>query len=494
MKKPTNNLATLIRSMTPAEKRYFTRRYKLSGNKLFDLYEAINKCDPYDEVFIKEQFSGTNLAKNLKVHKSQLLDLLLKSQVAYHAKSSVRSKIYQGLEEVEVLKNAGLYDMGVTKAEKLVKLCTEHGLLSLKVVCTQMVEAVLALRMDSEVHNEEESLMAVANKDKRLQQMFKDIEYMSRIKLLERRAYDLLYEGSETIMKEAFSNLIKHPLITSMPELSDPVKPYYQQVLYSINAAASRGLNKHQEAHELSSRFLAKIKIEYQRNPHDYAYEMVRAIVNHLNDAYLIKNFQSVDDWVPEAEKICKKYRKLNMSLLFVYLHQLNIYHAACRWDSIAVYEPKIARFLKQNNAISHPVGQYIQLNLAFYSLITNNLEQARKYLDNINHNNELLEQEYPYLIPILMDMIDYSAGQFKPTPIKNIKETPSYFQVWRENLELVMSSPDHARLWNQCYNNWQNQAEPPVFRHFKVESWILANAKGSPLRKILQQAFRKAV
>ena len=49
------------------------------------------------------------MAKNLKVYKVQLLNLILKSLTSYHSKNNPKSQIRSGLEEVDVLIDKQLY-------------------------------------------------------------------------------------------------------------------------------------------------------------------------------------------------------------------------------------------------------------------------------------------------------------------------------------------------------------------------------------------------
>ena len=81
MKKPSDNIFRLVQSMTPAEKRYFKRHYASDQNVTTDLFDFINTLSSYDEEAVKRHF-GTKVAKNLKVYKIQLNDLVLKSLVS----------------------------------------------------------------------------------------------------------------------------------------------------------------------------------------------------------------------------------------------------------------------------------------------------------------------------------------------------------------------------------------------------------------------------
>ena len=130
MKTPSNNLFQLIQSMTAAEKRYFKRHYALGKTLAIELFDFINGMDHYDEEQIKRRFVDSKLAKNLKVYKVQLTNLVMKSLVSYHDKRNVKSKIRIGLEEIDILMDKGLSELAFSRLRKLKTLCEQHEELS----------------------------------------------------------------------------------------------------------------------------------------------------------------------------------------------------------------------------------------------------------------------------------------------------------------------------------------------------------------------------
>ena len=76
MKKPSDHIFRLIHAMTPAEKRYFKRHFASEQSVLTQLFDFINKMKSYDEQLIKQSFEE-NVARNFKVYKVQLFELLM---------------------------------------------------------------------------------------------------------------------------------------------------------------------------------------------------------------------------------------------------------------------------------------------------------------------------------------------------------------------------------------------------------------------------------
>jgi len=121
----SQQLFRLIKSMTPAEKRYFKMLYSKSGSndnrKFIKLFELIDKQEIYDEAKIlshdktikKEQIS------NMKAH---LYDLLLKSLVNYNPDKDIEVVLRNMLNRTNILYNKSLYEQAwqiLKKAEKL---------------------------------------------------------------------------------------------------------------------------------------------------------------------------------------------------------------------------------------------------------------------------------------------------------------------------------------------------------------------------------------
>ena len=96
--------------MSAAEKRYFKRHFSSDKSLQTKLFDFINSMDEYEEEQVKEYFSDSNLAKNLKVYKVQLFDLLMKSLTSYHSKRNINSRIRIGLEEIEILHTRNVVD------------------------------------------------------------------------------------------------------------------------------------------------------------------------------------------------------------------------------------------------------------------------------------------------------------------------------------------------------------------------------------------------
>lgn len=125
MKKPSDHIFQLVQAMTPAEKRYFRLHFASEDSHLTDLFDELNKMPQYDEAALKARLDPM-AAKNIKVYKVQLQELLLKSLTAFHSKRSVLSKVRLMLEEADILADKQLHEQALDRLAKAKALCLQY--------------------------------------------------------------------------------------------------------------------------------------------------------------------------------------------------------------------------------------------------------------------------------------------------------------------------------------------------------------------------------
>jgi len=121
-------LFDLIKSMTMSEKRYFkvraTNHVLGESNDYISLFDAIDSMKAYDEDKLRSQ----KFVKNISAEKNYLYRLILKSLNQFHADASVKAKLYQLLQNIEVLYQKGLYDQAIKLVNKADKLAEQNEL------------------------------------------------------------------------------------------------------------------------------------------------------------------------------------------------------------------------------------------------------------------------------------------------------------------------------------------------------------------------------
>ncbi len=137
MKTPSAQLFYLIKKMSAAEKRFLKIHFSSVKSHLTELFDFINAQESYDEKIVKTNFSDSLISKNLKVYKVQLAELIMRSQVVYHAKRSIRSQIRILLEEVDILIEQFLIPMAMGRLQKAIDIAKKHNETGLLVAALQ---------------------------------------------------------------------------------------------------------------------------------------------------------------------------------------------------------------------------------------------------------------------------------------------------------------------------------------------------------------------
>lgn len=109
--KPSAELFSLIKSLSPSEKRYFKLDTSLQkGNKNYlKLFAAIDRQNEYDEGELKKRYRKENFVKNLTFTKNYLYKLIFKSLNSYYNEKSIDGKINNVLNKCRFMFDRALF-------------------------------------------------------------------------------------------------------------------------------------------------------------------------------------------------------------------------------------------------------------------------------------------------------------------------------------------------------------------------------------------------
>jgi len=147
MKKKSDDLFHLIKSLAPNEKRYFKLSRKQDGEtnylRLFDTIDAMDD-DDYDEEIIHEKFKGEQFLKSLHTLKNTLYNLVLKSLRNSQEENFVESQLYNLLSEAAILQKRGLFKLSKKQLDKALKIAQRYDkqLIILEVLRRQLSNLV----------------------------------------------------------------------------------------------------------------------------------------------------------------------------------------------------------------------------------------------------------------------------------------------------------------------------------------------------------------
>jgi hypothetical protein len=129
MKKPSENLFQLIKSLTTSEKGYFIKfaSQHVIGekNKYLKLFDFINKQKIYDENEIRQNFKKEKFVNQLTSAKNYLTRMILRSLENYHRSDSVDTQITILINQYKILFKKTLFIQAESTLSRAKKLSTE---------------------------------------------------------------------------------------------------------------------------------------------------------------------------------------------------------------------------------------------------------------------------------------------------------------------------------------------------------------------------------
>ena len=130
MKKPSDSIFRLIKSMTRTEKRYFKRFASMhtnSGeNKYILIFDAINKMQEYNEEALIKKYEGASFVTNFSEIKKYLTAQILKSLRNYHGQSDPFIQLQEMLLEIKLLARKGIFDASLSTIKRARKLALKY--------------------------------------------------------------------------------------------------------------------------------------------------------------------------------------------------------------------------------------------------------------------------------------------------------------------------------------------------------------------------------
>ena len=162
-KPPSTDLFDLIRSMTAAEKRYFSLEVNTKNSDkdvdYYSLFELVDKMKVYDEKKLIEDLSENQKGNHLAFKKIHLHKLILESLNRYHRNSGPEEEALQLLQNLKILYDRGLFWQSEKLIKRIEKLCQEFDLKEYQIVLLKWKRIMTIHMQNSKISkklNEEE--------------------------------------------------------------------------------------------------------------------------------------------------------------------------------------------------------------------------------------------------------------------------------------------------------------------------------------------------
>ncbi len=399
MKTPSTDLFRLIHSMTSAEKRYFKKDTKDSNTST--LFDIINDQEEYDEEQVKKKLKDESFAKNLKVHKNRLQQILLKNLRAYHEEKTAASKIKVLIENGEILLQKQLYDLAYAQLEKALKLCENYEEYELMLLIWGIKS-----RMASHF---KEMMPADASPMIEMEKCTAIIQNYVQHAILSKRILHFLHTSSaQHSISEIFQQI--HQLLEEEIEQKGraPISSIAERMYLHSEALMYNARGDYQKAYENTKAILER----FEANKYivkEKSAQYLNAIVNHLSFCARSKRFKELEQWVAKAQEHCEEHPHLQAKMIYVYNRFIEALHWAQQYAKIqALVETELVPLLTEYLAEAEYITKST-LGLSFEAyfalgksekvgqLLLQLLEHKQKLPSNLLYSFQILELVYHF-------------------------------------------------------------------------------------------------
>jgi hypothetical protein len=509
--KPTEDLFTLVKSLTKSEKRYFKLYADLQqGSKNYiRLFDAIYSQKEYDEQVIKRQFKNEVFIKQLSVTKNYLYKLILKSLDGFHAGRFIDSQLREYIAQADILYFKEYFKPALKILERAQKIGYQSGrfvalmeLLTIKrriALATNYTE--VTYEESYELYKEEINLLNLQRNQIDFWNLLTKLYALYNVKGVPRKKEEL----------REFEEIIKHPLLSNESNaLSNKAKHAYYSVftIYEYVRGNLKG----------SYEFLKKRIALYESNPILFR-ENIRAYIS-INGNFLImcldlKRYK-------EFEETLHKIRKLPKSLI----HSYNL-NSDCRIFEITYQQESRYVILAAKLERIHSLISEIEKGLEEYKDIVNSVHNkslrfslaclyfvAGKYKKSLFWINEMYDINLPakshqekvarlLILLIHYELENYDALYYfvKSTYRLLVRKKELYkseklmLDFLKNNLR-PLSKGESARLFKDLKQNlisaFNDPLEKNISTYFDFISWIDTKIEGKNFGEILKSKQKK--
>lgn len=513
MKTPSEDIFLLIKSLTPAEKRYFkiySELHSFTGDKkkYIKLFDAIDRLHEYDEGELRMSLKGESFAAKLKKPKRYLSEAILKSLERYHSNDSVDIILAQKLQQIEILYRKNLYSIALKIIHSALKMAVEHEstlyvlkLLSFKSELLKLSEKVNDIKgyINTGFSEEFEQL-----------NMYTD----------HRRYYELVYRlipliKTQQVVRdndsvEKIKKILRDPLVIKVNKNTMPytILKYY----YNIMSIGTREIGDWKRSHVFrleAVKYLErdKSKLHLRATPYIQAIHNLLVSAKQLNkDKEYELHFNKAKMFIDElpgkykTKIILHEYFRLIVSYME---NQLRLFN----YGKVINVTVEMEKLTKDPSLVSIENHLYFYFYAFHAHFNLGEYREALKYLNKIIgfSNNEIL-QDYVYMAWLLTLIVHYELGNIEI--LKGLSLTTQryllkkkgkvykfekllidlFIQIVRENVSKKGRVEIFKVSRQKMGTIFKNTNEAQALGYFDFISWLDSKIEGRPFGELVRE------
>lgn len=396
----TNNihLWELIKSMSPAEKRYFKVHFSSKGSLQESLFNELNQQKKFDN---EELINQLEIDKDLlKVLKSQLHTLIMKSLIAQSkASKNIESAIYLGLVEVDLLLEREHYKAAHKKLNALYKKSQKHGLTLLQYLITEKIQQTQYLTPEpTELESYE-----FHKKISHYQQILAQQQQLLEVQL------QLNNCSSFTPNRQEITEHCLGVLMSIKGEYLDNKAT----LLWFQNLASYYELSgQSQQATDIRKNTLNMfIQSRVGLSEHPYIHlSSIKEICETQNI-----DSQAINKLINRASKIIALHPQYSPHYIYFIWIQIKNLYTQNRWKNILnTLDQQALNYIKQYNLDHLNTSKKIHLILACTHLLEENFDEAQHHIFLFNQNLKNIQRELVHIANIIELCILWDSQQLE--------------------------------------------------------------------------------
>lgn len=508
----TDNLFSLIKSLSPSEKRQFSlyvgRIGMNSGSKFLNLFKVMAKQKKYDERVIleKTEISKQQLS-NVKAHLYKQILVSLRLNPAHH---SIAVQIREQLDFAVILYRKGLYNQALKVLDKI------------KTTALQYEEKTLAFEI-LELEKVIESQYITRSMDNRAEFLINQTEELGKLNLIASRLSNLSLQLYGIFLKLGYART---------PEEAKSVKDYFRSKLpeYNFNELGFREKLWLYKAHLwysfITQDFLSCYRYSlkwidlFNEHPHLVPVHPVFYLKgNHylleslfyLNHVTLfekvLKQLEATlkDPKIPDDDNIA------SLAFLYLYTNKLNLKFMT---GNFADPDPLVEKIKKKINKYGSRLDEHhimvFYYKIACLYFCEGNNRKCIEYLQKIINNKTLeMREDLMCFARILNLVAHYEAGlDYHLEPL--VKSTYRFLikmndlhEVQKEMISFLRKLPDVSPLeiknaFTELHHTLKKYEDHPyerrAFLYLDIISWLESKIEGKPVAEVIQKKVSAVV
>jgi hypothetical protein len=463
----------------------------------------------YDEEKLLDKFAEEPFTRRFPIAKRRLYDMILKSLDAFHAESSVETRMRRSLHQVEILFKKGLYKDASKLLRSVRRTATERQmdtlLLDVKIWERRLMErSNYADLKDGQLHR------AGIELDDILQRLTRN----GKLWELKSELFHLLYQKGQarsTENVEKLNAVLQHELLSAAP--ADPRGKYLYHHILGAHAFACGELEKCKAELKIQLTLLTKENEHFLEEPY-----LVFAVLSNL--IHVAKKLGE-DRYV---EQLLLQYRALPDTMKIEMTEDLSLRLFATTSSlelSLGIEQGRFSDLLNRMDEFKHGIDQFgerlgavrkagLYYSIAFTYFATGNMSDALKWCNRLLNDIRIDKSEdiicFGHLLNLLIHL-EAGHTQLLPYALRSserylkTRKRVYQFEALFLNMVKALARAKTIEKRDRVLSEFIDSAvklkghalERPVYEHLHPIAWAKSKLAGTTLESALKDSSQAA-